>query len=71
MAKQGKSKKQMSKEQKQAALARKERVTKARKARHTKQEIAASRNRVSPEAAPWAVAKALRAARRHGVAGAA
>jgi hypothetical protein len=72
LSKQGKSKKQMTREQKQAVLTRKEKVTKARKDKNrVPQEIAASRNRISPEAAPWAVAKARRAAVRHGVAGAA
>lgn len=72
MSKQGKSKSMMSGDAKRAALARKQPRTLARKkAKALVQEIAATRNRISPAAAPWAVAKARRAAVRHGVSGAA
>lgn len=60
----------MSQDTKDKARARKEPRTKARKAaRRVKQEIAANTNKVFGK--PWLKAKRLRAARRHGVAGAA
>lgn len=72
LSKQGKSKNMMSREAKQSALARKQPRTLARKkAKAVAQEIAATRNRISPAGAPWALAKARRAAIRHGVSGAA